>query len=130
VGVEITRSGTIQPSFLPRHARQPMGSVICGIRGVWRKQSRTSTSSKVRMTKLRMSVAFQGISTVLSSARGKCGFQQTSIWFLSHRRVPMSSEVKVYGEGCPSGQLLELIGDKWPPIVVLYVLAGGTKRYG
>ncbi len=42
----------------------------------------------------------------------------------------MSSEVKVYGEGCPSGQLLELIGDKWPPIVVLYVLAGGTKRYG
>jgi DNA-binding HxlR family transcriptional regulator len=41
----------------------------------------------------------------------------------------MSSEAKVYGEDYPSRQLLELIGDKWTPIV-LYVLGGGTKRYG
>jgi DNA-binding HxlR family transcriptional regulator len=41
----------------------------------------------------------------------------------------MSSKVKVYGEDYPSRQLLELIGDKWTPIV-LYVLGDGTKRYG
>ena len=41
----------------------------------------------------------------------------------------MSGAVKVYGEDYPSRQLLELIGDKWTPIV-LYVLGGGTKRYG
>lgn len=41
----------------------------------------------------------------------------------------MSSEVEVYGENYPSRQLLELIGDRWTPIV-LYVLGGGTKRYG
>jgi DNA-binding HxlR family transcriptional regulator len=41
----------------------------------------------------------------------------------------MNSEVKVYGADYPSRQLLELIGDKWTPIV-LYVLGGGTKRYG
>ncbi|HEY7328007.1 MAG TPA: helix-turn-helix domain-containing protein [Gemmataceae bacterium] len=41
----------------------------------------------------------------------------------------MSSQIKVYGEDYPSRQLLELIGDKWTPII-LYVLGGGTKRYG
>ena len=41
----------------------------------------------------------------------------------------MTGEFKVYGEDYPSRQLLELIGDKWTPIV-LYVLGGGTKRYG
>jgi DNA-binding HxlR family transcriptional regulator len=41
----------------------------------------------------------------------------------------MSGDVKVYGEDYPSRQLLALIGDKWTPIV-LYVLGGGTKRYG
>ena len=41
----------------------------------------------------------------------------------------MSGEIAVYGEDYPSRQLLELIGDKWTPIV-LYVLGGGTKRYG
>jgi DNA-binding HxlR family transcriptional regulator len=41
----------------------------------------------------------------------------------------MSGAVKVYGEDYPSRQLLELIGDKWTPIVV-YILGQGTKRYG
>jgi hypothetical protein len=41
----------------------------------------------------------------------------------------MRGEFKVYSEDYPSRQLLELIGDKWTPIV-LYILGGGTKRYG
>src|ERR687886_2947164 len=41
----------------------------------------------------------------------------------------MSGEIAVYGEDYPSRQLLDLIGDKWTPIV-LYVLGQGTKRYG
>jgi DNA-binding HxlR family transcriptional regulator len=41
----------------------------------------------------------------------------------------MPGEFKVYSDDYPSLQLLELIGDKWTPIV-LYVLGGGTKRYG
>ena len=40
-----------------------------------------------------------------------------------------SGEIAVYGEDYPSRQLLELVGDRWTPIV-LYVLGGGTKRYG
>src|SRR4051812_44041001 len=41
----------------------------------------------------------------------------------------MSGQIAVYGEDYPSRQLLELIGDKWTPIV-LSVLGEGTKRYG
>lgn len=41
----------------------------------------------------------------------------------------MPDEIPVYGEDYPSRRLLDLIGDKWTPIV-LYVLGGGTKRYG
>jgi DNA-binding HxlR family transcriptional regulator len=41
----------------------------------------------------------------------------------------MNDEIKVYDEGYPSRRLLELIGDKWTPIIV-YILGQGTKRYG
>ena len=41
----------------------------------------------------------------------------------------MSEITAVYEESYPSRRLLELIGDKWTPIV-LYVLGEGTKRYG
>src|ERR1700735_85905 len=41
----------------------------------------------------------------------------------------MADETTVYDENYPSRRLLELIGDKWTPIV-LYVLGHGTKRYG
>src|ERR1700680_3532178 len=41
----------------------------------------------------------------------------------------MTDEIKVYDESYPSRRLLELIGDKWTPILV-YILGQGTKRYG
>lgn len=41
----------------------------------------------------------------------------------------MTDKINVYNEGYPSRRLLELIGDKWTPIV-LYILGQGTKRYG
>jgi len=41
----------------------------------------------------------------------------------------MTDEIKVYDEGYPSRRLLDLIGDKWTPIIV-YILGQGTKRYG
>src|ERR1700688_3887649 len=41
----------------------------------------------------------------------------------------MTDKITVYNEGYPSRRLLELIGDKWTPIV-LYILGHGTKRYG
>ena len=41
----------------------------------------------------------------------------------------MTDETTVYDENYPSRRLLDLIGDKWTPIV-LYVLGPGTKRYG
>src|SRR4051795_1264471 len=41
----------------------------------------------------------------------------------------MSDEATVYDEGYPSRRLLDLIGDKWTPIIV-YILGQGTKRYG
>src|SRR5205807_7927160 len=41
----------------------------------------------------------------------------------------MTDESQVYDEGYPSRRLLELIGDKWTPIIV-YILGQGTKRYG
>ena len=41
----------------------------------------------------------------------------------------MTDEIKVYDEDYPSRRLLELIGDKWTPIIV-YILGQGTKRYG
>src|ERR1700677_1683032 len=41
----------------------------------------------------------------------------------------MTDEIKVYDEGYPSRRLLELIGDKWTPIIV-YILGQGLKRYG
>jgi DNA-binding HxlR family transcriptional regulator len=40
-----------------------------------------------------------------------------------------ADETTVYDESYPSRRLLDLIGDKWTPIV-LYVLGHGTKRYG
>jgi DNA-binding HxlR family transcriptional regulator len=41
----------------------------------------------------------------------------------------MTDETTVYDENYPSRRLLDLIGDKWTPIV-LYVLGHGTRRYG
>jgi DNA-binding HxlR family transcriptional regulator len=41
----------------------------------------------------------------------------------------MTDEIEVYDESYPTRRLLELIGDKWTPIIV-YVLGQGTKRYG
>ena len=41
----------------------------------------------------------------------------------------MTDKAIVYDENYPSRRLLELIGDKWTPIV-LYILRHGTKRYG
>ena len=41
----------------------------------------------------------------------------------------MTDEITVYDEGYPTRRLLELIGDKWTPIIV-YILGQGTKRYG
>src|SRR6266446_3708028 len=40
-----------------------------------------------------------------------------------------ADEIKVYDDSYPTRRLLELIGDKWTPIVV-YILGQGTKRYG
>jgi DNA-binding HxlR family transcriptional regulator len=41
----------------------------------------------------------------------------------------MTDEIKVYDESYPSLRLLDLIGDKWTPIIV-YILGQGTKRHG
>src|SRR5437899_12191433 len=41
----------------------------------------------------------------------------------------MKDETTVFDENYPTRRLLELIGDKWTPIV-LYILSHGTKRYG
>src|ERR1700674_4096261 len=41
----------------------------------------------------------------------------------------MIDKIIVYSESYPSRRLLELIGDKWTPII-LYILRQGTKRYG
>jgi DNA-binding HxlR family transcriptional regulator len=41
----------------------------------------------------------------------------------------MSDEVTVYDENYPSRRLLDVIGDKWKP-VVLSILGPGVKRYG
>src|SRR3984893_3857342 len=41
----------------------------------------------------------------------------------------MTDEIKVYDESYPTRRLLDLIGDKWTPIIV-YILGQGTKRYG
>ena len=46
-----------------------------------------------------------------------------------NRRDAMGDGITVYGAGYPARRLLELVGDKWTPIV-LYILGGGTKRYG
>src|SRR5438874_13145262 len=40
----------------------------------------------------------------------------------------MTAKSTVYNEDYPSRRLLDLIGDKWTPIV-LYILGRGTKRY-
>jgi DNA-binding HxlR family transcriptional regulator len=41
----------------------------------------------------------------------------------------MTDEITVYDEDYPTRLLLELIGDKWTPIIV-YILGQGMKRYG
>ena len=41
----------------------------------------------------------------------------------------MTDEITVYDADYPTRRLLELIGDKWTPIIV-YILGQGTKRYG
>jgi DNA-binding HxlR family transcriptional regulator len=41
----------------------------------------------------------------------------------------ITDKTTVYDESYPSRRLLDLIGDKWTPIV-LFVLGHGTKRYG
>jgi DNA-binding HxlR family transcriptional regulator len=41
----------------------------------------------------------------------------------------MADELTVYDENYPTRRLLELIGDKWTPVVI-YILGQTTKRYG
>src|SRR5258708_8988878 len=41
----------------------------------------------------------------------------------------MAENNTVYDERYPTRRLLELIGDKWRPIIV-YIVGQGTKRYG
>src|ERR1700689_4507509 len=41
----------------------------------------------------------------------------------------MTDEFTLYDENYPTRRLLELIGDKWTPIIV-YILGQGTKRHG
>ena len=41
----------------------------------------------------------------------------------------MTDKITVYDGDYPSRRLLELIGDKWTPIIVC-ILGQGTKRYG
>src|SRR5260221_8785009 len=41
----------------------------------------------------------------------------------------MTDEIKVYDKEYPTRRLLELVGDKWTPIII-YILGQGTKRYG
>lgn len=41
----------------------------------------------------------------------------------------MSDEPTIYDESYPSRRLLDLIGDKWKPIV-LFILGHGMRRYG
>src|SRR6266481_3922215 len=41
----------------------------------------------------------------------------------------MNNETTVFDENYPTRRLLDLIGDKWTPIV-LFILGQGTKRYG
>jgi DNA-binding HxlR family transcriptional regulator len=41
----------------------------------------------------------------------------------------MTKKIAVYDDEYPARRLLDLVGDKWTPIV-LYILGQGTKRYG
>ena len=41
----------------------------------------------------------------------------------------MTNETTVYDENYPSRRLLDVIGDKWKPIVLI-ILGQGMKRYG
>jgi len=41
----------------------------------------------------------------------------------------MADKITVYDDEYPARRLLDLVGDKWTPIV-LYILGEGTKRYG
>ncbi|MDB5384879.1 MAG: ytcD 1 [Planctomycetaceae bacterium] len=41
----------------------------------------------------------------------------------------MTDKTILYYENYPSRRLLDLIGDKWKPIV-LYILRQGTRRHG
>jgi DNA-binding HxlR family transcriptional regulator len=41
----------------------------------------------------------------------------------------MPDAITVYDDEYPARRLLDLVGDKWTPIV-LYILGHGTKRYG
>jgi DNA-binding HxlR family transcriptional regulator len=44
-------------------------------------------------------------------------------------RKPCALQPNVLSDVCPTRKVLDLIADKWT-VLVIYLLAGGTKRYG
>jgi DNA-binding HxlR family transcriptional regulator len=55
--------------------------------------------------------------------------QVGTFWCRRHPEEIMADKIIVYDGEYPARRLLDLVGDKWTPIV-LYILGQGTKRYG